>query len=75
MSQQESFVMEKGKEFSSFEDLKAAINELKNVSHHLLRIFNSQTVDDVNRKRKKSNSLLGPINEKWPYTCLSYRFV
>ena len=67
--------MEKGKKFSSFEDLKAAVDELKNFSHHPLRIFNNQTVDDVNRKRKKSNSLLGPIDEKWRYTYLSYRFV
>ena len=67
--------MEKGKNFSSFEDLKAANDELKNVSHHPLRIFNNQTVDDVNRKRKKSNSLLGLIDENWRYTYLNYRFV
>ena len=51
-----------GKRIQQFEDLKAAVDELKNVSHHPLRIFNSQTVDDVNRKRKK-------------YTYLSYKFV
>lgn len=65
--------MQKGKEFSSFEELEAAVNELQNVYHHPLRVFNSPTVQDMNRRRQKSKSVLKPINEKWRYTYLSYR--
>ena len=50
--------MQKGKEFSSFEELEAALKELQNVYHHPLRVFNSQTVRDTNRRREKSKSLL-----------------
>ena len=64
-----------GKKIQQFWGLKAAADELKHVSHHPLRIFNSQTIDDVNRKHKKSNSLLGHMDEKWQYTYLNYRFV
>lgn len=39
--------MQKGKEFSSFEELEAAVNELQNVYPHPLSVFNSQTVQDA----------------------------
>ena len=55
-----------GKKNQQFWGLKAAVDELKHVSHHPLRIFNSQTIDDVNRKH---------MDEKWQYTYLNYRFV
>ena len=67
-------VILKGQEYNSFEELKADIDDLKNVFHNPLRIFDSQTVQDVNRRCKKSNSLLGPIDEKWWYTYISYRY-
>ena len=68
--------MLKGQEFSSFEELNASINDLSTQGHHPLRIFNSQSAEDANKKRAKAGSVLTPIDvTKWRYAYVSYRYL
>ena len=69
-------IMHRGQEFNSFEEVDSKINELFAQGHHPLRIFNSQSAEDSNRKRAKADSVLTPIDvAKWRYAYISYRCV
>ena len=61
-----------GTQFESFDELEKAIEELIANYHHPLRRYNSQTVQEYNRRREKAGSLLR-IEDKWKYAFISYR--
>ena len=63
-----------GKKFNSFDEVMAVIDRLK-ASNHPLRVFNSQTVDECNKRRAKCKQPLEPIDKKWRYTYYSVRCV
>ena len=60
--------------FSTFEELNAMVNQLKS-NRHPIRVFNSQTVEDCNKKRLKATIPLKPVDEWWCYTYYSIRCV
>ena len=51
-------VILKGQEYNSFEELKADIDDLQSVFHNPLRIFDSQTVQDVIEDAKSLTAYL-----------------
>lgn len=62
----------KGKEFECFGALQSTINDLITRFSHPLRIFNSQTAEDANKKREVAGSVLAPIDaQKWKYAYMS----
>lgn len=66
--------MFKGREFECFGDLQSTINNLITRITHPLRIFNSQTAKDANRKYEAAGGVLASIDaQKWKYTYMGYR--
>ena len=63
-----------GSEFASFEEVEEAISKLFREHHHPLRKFNSQSVEEYNRRREKAGSDMR-INEDIKYAFVSYRLV
>ena len=63
-----------GKKLNSFDEMMTMINQLK-ASNHPLRVFNSQTVEECNKRRAKAKQPLEPIYNKWRYTYYSVRCV
>ena len=43
--------MELGSSFSNFKDIEAALEKLKKEQYHPLRVYNSQSAADYNKKR------------------------
>ena len=64
----------KCKRFESYDDMMAMIDDLK-AHNHPLRVFNSQTVEECNKRRAKAKQPLEPIDKKWRYTYYSVRCV
>ena len=60
-----------GKLFYSFDETEKALNELKEKENHPLRVYNSQRVEDYNRKQSglKYAGQLGDVS-KFRYTYL-----
>ena len=50
MESSEGSLAFKGKEFECFSEVQSTINELSTRFSHPLRIFNSQTAEDANRR-------------------------
>ena len=68
--------MEVGRTFESFSELEVALGELRKDGCHPLRVFNSQTAIDYNKKRLSSKNPVEPMDtEKFRYTadCVSVR--
>ena len=63
-----------GKRFECYEDMMVMIDDLK-AHNHPLRVFNSQTVEECNKRRAKAKQPLEPIDAKWRYTYYSVRCV
>ena len=63
-----------GKRFSSYDEMMAFINGLK-ASNHPLRVFNSQSVEECNKRLAKAKQPLEPIDKKWRYTYYCVRCV
>jgi len=55
-----------GKTFNSFDEVKALLDTLK-ATNHPMRVFNSQSVDDYNKRRLQAKEPLEPIDKKWKY--------
>ena len=55
-----------GRKFNSFEEVKGLLDKLK-ASGHPMRVFNSQSVEDYNRKRVKAKVPLEPISSRWQF--------
>ena len=53
-----------GKRFECYDDMMAMIDGLK-TKNHPLRVFNSQTVEECNKRRAKAKHPLEPIDKKW----------
>ena len=65
-----------GKTFDSFSELEAALEELRKNGCHPLRVHNSQTAKDYNRKRLSAKNPVDPVDiEKFRYTYYSARCV
>ena len=74
MESSEGSLAFKGKEFECFSEVQSTINQLSTRFSHPLRIFNSQTAEDANKKREAAGSTLAPIDaHKWKYAYVSYR--
>ena len=54
--------------------MMAMIDDLK-AHNHPLRVFNSQTVEECNKRRAKAKQPFEPIDKKWRYTYYSVRCV
>ena len=62
------------KTFDSFSELEAALEELRKNGCHPLRVYNSQTAKDYNRKRLSAKNPVDPVDiEKFRYTYYSAR--
>ena len=65
-----------GKTFDSFSELEATLEELHKNGCHPLRVYNSQTAKDYNRKRLSAKNPVDPFDiEKFRYTYYSARCV
>ena len=74
MESSEGSLAFKGKEFDCFGEVQSTINNLCTRFSHPLRIFNSQTAKDTNRKREAAGRTLSPNDvHKWKYAYVSYR--
>ena len=62
------------KQFSTFDEAEKAISELKEKESHPLRVFNSQKVEDFNRKQDKLKIQVWADASKFKYTCYSVRY-
>ena len=58
--------VEVGRKFNSFEEVQELLSKLK-ASNHPMRMFNSQSVDDYNKKHAKAKVPLDPIDTKWKF--------
>ena len=68
--------MEAGTSFNNFKDTEAALKKLKNEQYHPLRVYNSQSAADYNRKRVNAKNLSSPVDtEQIRYTYYSVRCV
>jgi len=68
--------MEVGRTFESFSELEVALGELRKNGCHPLRVFNSQTAIDYNKKRLSTKNPVEPVDtEKFRYTYYSARCV
>ena len=70
--------VEVGKEFDNFSECEAALGsalgDLRTNGHHPLRVYNSQTATDYNRKRVNAKNPVEPVDsEKFKYTYYSCR--
>ena len=54
--------MEVGRTFGSFFELEAALEELRKNGCHPLRVFNSQTAKDYNKKRLSTKNPVEPVD-------------
>ena len=54
--------MEVGTSFNDFKDTEAALEKLKNEQYHPLRVYNSQSAADYNRKRVTAKNLSSPVD-------------
>ena len=65
-----------GKTFDSFSELEGALEGLRKDGCHPLRVYNSQTAKDYNRKRLSAKNPVEPVDiEKFRYTYYSARCV
>ncbi len=67
-------IPETGKKFESFDQVTQLLDQLKEANHPL-RVYNSQSVDEYNKRREKAKSPLDPVDKKWQYTYYSLRCV
>ena len=66
----ESSLLYRGQEFDSCDDLNSVINNNIKMNHPL-RIFNSQTAGNANRKHEEAGSRLPPTDSRqWKYICI-----
>ena len=64
--------MEVGTSFNKFKYTEAALEKLKNEQYHPLRVYNSQSVAEYNRKRVNTKNLFPPVDmEQICYTYYS----
>ena len=56
-----------GKKFNLFEEVQELLRKLR-AYNHPMRVFNSQSVDDYNKRRAKARVPLEPIDSKWKFT-------
>jgi len=64
-----------GSKFSSFEELQTKLKVLTSDYCYPIHVFNSQTVEDYNKKRLKAKTPIEPIDKRWKYTYYSVRCV
>lgn len=50
-----------GMKFTSFDEVIKVLDDLK-AAHHHLRVFNSQSVDEYNKRRAKAKTPLEPVS-------------
>ena len=68
--------MEVGARFESFRQFETALEELKHDGNHPLRVYNSQTAEDYNKKRVTKKIFTEPVDvKKIKYTYYSVRCV
>ena len=71
--------MEVGSSFSNFKDVEAALEKLKKEQYHPLRVYNSQSAADYNKKRANAKNPFPSVDtEQIPFTyysvqCVHYR--
>lgn len=69
-------VFSPGKRFPSFADVESALDELKKIEYHPLRVYNSQKGEDYNKKRLSRKYPGEPVDvTKFQYTYCSVRCV
>jgi len=56
-----------GRKFNSFEEVQELLDKLK-VCNHPMHVFNTQSIDDYNKKRAKAKTPLEPVDSKWKFT-------
>ena len=57
----------RGPRQKAYDDMMAMIDDLS-AHNHPLHVFNSQTVEEYNKRRAKAKQPLEPIDNKWRYT-------
>ena len=62
--------MEVGSAFSDFKDVEAALEKLKKEQCHPLRVYNSQSAADYNKKRANTENSLHQLTQS-NYTSLT----
>ncbi len=68
--------MEVGDSFESFSEFEEALNRLRKSGYHPLRVFNSQSAKDYNKKRVSAKNPIDPVDEEnVRYTYYSVRCV
>ena len=68
--------MEVGQAFDSFSEVEAVLGELRTHQYHSLRVYNSQTATDYNKKRLSAKNPVEPVDtDKFRYTYYSTRYV
>ena len=55
-----------GRKFNLFEEVQELLKKLR-AYNHPMRVFNSQSVDDYNKRRAKARVPLEPIDSKWKF--------
>ena len=63
-----------GRKFNSFDEVVGLLDTLKSANHPV-RVFNSQSVNEYNKRRAKAKIPLAPVDKKWKYTYYSVRCV
>ena len=66
--------MEVESAFSDFKDVEAALEKLKKEQYHPLRVYNSQSAADYNKKRANAKNPPSPVDmEQLRFTYYSVR--
>jgi len=58
--------LQTGRKFHSFEEVKTLVDTLK-AANHPMRVFNSQSIGDYNKRRLQAKEPLEPNDKKWQY--------
>ena len=56
-----------GRKFNSFEEEQELLGKLR-AYNHPMHVFNSQSVDNYNKRRAKARAPLEPIDSKWKFS-------